>query len=280
LGSDFFFELANIIYLCLMIDNSLLWRITSDDSSTTHYILGTMHLANDAAYTHYGLAQKCMSHCAHYQAEMALDFDTHLQSLHLRLETGTRLSDLMSLPRWLKTTAVFKKSFELDIETIQDLIPFYIVQVLTERVVGATADHRLPLDYALWNHAMSIHMSLGGLETIDEQLAVLKKIPHKVGLASIYQIIRNPSRFKKTVRQISSHYVTGDIHSLHMNARKQLGVLRHILMYDRNQIMAARMIERMPMGATFFAVGAAHLAGNKGVLAILKKSGYSVRPVF
>ncbi|RRC99848.1 TraB/GumN family protein [Prevotella sp. OH937_COT-195] len=51
------------------------------------------------------------------------------------------------------------------------------------------------------------------------------------------------------------------------------------LIYDRNRNWLAMMPLIMRQTPTFFAVGAAHLVGDKGVLAGLRKAGYTVESV-
>ena len=51
------------------------------------------------------------------------------------------------------------------------------------------------------------------------------------------------------------------------------------LIYSRNANWLKAMPQIMSEKSTFFAVGAAHLAGEKGVLAGLRKAGYTVEGV-
>ena len=51
------------------------------------------------------------------------------------------------------------------------------------------------------------------------------------------------------------------------------------LIYDRNADWLAKMPEIMASKPTFFAVGAAHLVGEKGVLQLLRNAGYTVEGV-
>jgi len=52
------------------------------------------------------------------------------------------------------------------------------------------------------------------------------------------------------------------------------------LLTDRNKVMAARVDSLMQGGRTFlFALGAAHLPGDKGLLDQLQRMGYVVDPV-
>ena len=48
---------------------------------------------------------------------------------------------------------------------------------------------------------------------------------------------------------------------------------------DRNRRMAQRIIPYLEQGNSFIAVGALHLAGSRGILALLRQSGYDTEPL-
>jgi uncharacterized protein YbaP (TraB family) len=48
---------------------------------------------------------------------------------------------------------------------------------------------------------------------------------------------------------------------------------------DRNRRMVRRMIPYLEQGNSFIAVGALHLAGPRGILALLRKNGYTTESV-
>ncbi|MNX99368.1 TraB family protein [compost metagenome] len=48
---------------------------------------------------------------------------------------------------------------------------------------------------------------------------------------------------------------------------------------NRNNNWVKNMPELMKKESVFFAVGAAHLGGEEGVINLLKKAGYSVKPI-
>ena len=49
---------------------------------------------------------------------------------------------------------------------------------------------------------------------------------------------------------------------------------------DRNSRMVERMRPMLDKGGAFIAIGALHLAGEEGVLALLEKQGYRLQSVF
>ena len=80
---------------------------------------------------------------------------------------------------------------------------------------------------------------------------------------------------KNTKRLFSSASKTA---VLHLAKRSSRG-LRSLLIYERNERMAARFAELAFEKTTFAAVGAAHLDGKKGLLRLLKMGGFSVKHV-
>ena len=54
---------------------------------------------------------------------------------------------------------------------------------------------------------------------------------------------------------------------------------KETLLDNRNVNWLKIMPEMMQKESVFFAVGAAHLAGDLGVINLLKKAGYTVKPI-
>ena len=59
------------------------------------------------------------------------------------------------------------------------------------------------------------------------------------------------------------------------------GVSGHmdLLLYTRNRSWVQQMEPIMQEKSTLFAVGAGHLGGENGVLDLLRKKGYNLRPI-
>jgi uncharacterized protein YbaP (TraB family) len=56
----------------------------------------------------------------------------------------------------------------------------------------------------------------------------------------------------------------------------ELSAYDSLLLIDRNHNWIPLMVEQMKTRSCFFAVGAAHLGGPDGVIALLRKEGYRV----
>ena len=58
-----------------------------------------------------------------------------------------------------------------------------------------------------------------------------------------------------------------------------LGHYQDILIFNRNKNWVQKLKKIMPERTVVVAVGAGHLAGEKGVIKLLRKEGYTVTPV-
>ena len=54
---------------------------------------------------------------------------------------------------------------------------------------------------------------------------------------------------------------------------------QHFMLDARNKKWIQKMPEMMSQHSVFFAVGAAHLPGDNGVINLLKKAGYTVKSI-
>ena len=60
---------------------------------------------------------------------------------------------------------------------------------------------------------------------------------------------------------------------------KEEGDNLDVFLDERNEKWIDRMAERMDQRSVFFAVGAGHLWGPKGLINLLREQGYTVTPV-
>ncbi len=113
------------------------------------------------------------------------------------------------------------------------------------------------------------------LESFDDQLAVTEKVNSQPKFGGFSGIFYSEESFKKT-------YIQGDIAALSKMLKVQLrsnpGSYEQLIT-RRNQVMALGLDSLFRKTNSFCAIGSGHLYGTEGVLQLLRKSGFSVRPV-
>jgi uncharacterized protein YbaP (TraB family) len=107
----------------------------------------------------------------------------------------------------------------------------------------------------------------------------MSKISVENQLKSMLKTFKSFKQFRRQVLKMAELYEKADIQQLYQSSKKSAGSERKLLIYDRNKIMADRIAIMVSEQTIVCAIGAAHLAGKKGVLRYLKMKGLEVKPV-
>ena len=145
-------------------------------------------------------------------------------------------------------------------------------------------DERATLDTVVIDAARRRGMTIVGLELPEEQVASFDAIPlaSQVALVRWTLMHRGGRDHEATVRA----YVARDVPRLRAIAldgaraepamRPHLEALLRHLVDDRSALMAHRLFLPLRDGRVFVSVGALHLDGPKGLVALLRAQGYRV----
>jgi uncharacterized protein YbaP (TraB family) len=257
--------------------NTVLWQISAADLEPS-YIMGTMHVRDLRAFQNFEKVKHLIKQCSYYFAEMDLNQAELMQDpKDFILEDGVNLEILLGVKKYEKIRKALGKSFQFNLDDHKQLLPFLISNILAENILQA--DHQKPLDHILWTFAEEQDLIMGGLESFMEQQSIMRKIPLDFQLKSIKDIARNPSKFRKNLLCLVDYYVEEDIQMLYKMSKKSMGKLRKLMLWERNSRMSKRIGEFMAQGQCFFALGAAHLSGQKGVLNLVKQQGIKLKPL-
>jgi uncharacterized protein YbaP (TraB family) len=121
------------------------------------------------------------------------------------------------------------------------------------------------------------------LETREESFAIFDGMPMDVQVALLQTALEHYHERSFGVPRVQ-FYLDGDLAMSRALWQERLGwlepeaakVLNDRLLDDRNRKMVERMTSLMEEGSTFVAVGAAHMAGEQGMLRLLERQGYTV----
>lgn len=262
-----------------MKQNSLIWEFSPPYSQKRSYLLGTMHVRADEAFSDESLILALIDSVHGYIGEMDLN-DPDLKKLeNVFFNNGVKLDEILGQKKYNKYRRSILKSFGIDINHYIHLKPIILSNAIAESTLSK--DYDLFLDGHLWNYAMDRNKVMSGLESVYDQANILACIPMDYQVNSIAEIAKNPARFKSKIKTIAKAYSEKRLNDLYKISKKSMGGLRKLMLYDRNKRMADTLMEynKAEYMTVFVSVGAAHLAGNKGILAQLKKNGYKVKAI-
>ena len=120
------------------------------------------------------------------------------------------------------------------------------------------------------------------METIEFQASIFDSIPYSQQARELLQAIDSSGKEDTVTAKMLEVYRSQDldaIEKLTMMEEGGLGSYMELFLYGRNKKWIPEMEKAMKNGTILFAVGAAHLPGNEGVINLLRKAGYTLRPM-
>jgi len=261
-------------------NQSLLWKISGKDLKQASYLFGTLHIICPSDYLWTPAMQKAFSASKKAVFEMDMD-DPSLQSsvtAGLMLKDGRTLKDFYTEEEYKQLTDIAAQN-QIPIQMMQGFSPFALVSFLYLKAITCT----VPDSYEgnITKLALAQKKEIVGLETADEQIKVVEAMNVDTIAKAVLRIASDLDSFRATYAQMLSVYKKQDLPSLYQLIIESPDYKDDLdaLLFDRNEKWAPAIAQMAQTQPVFVAVGAAHLWGDKGVIALLRRQGYTVEPV-
>ncbi|MGV3657741.1 MAG: TraB/GumN family protein [Chitinophagaceae bacterium] len=260
--------------------NTLLWRITGNALAQPSYLFGTMHVTDKKAFHFQDSLYRFIEAVDAFAMELhpdsmtALTFD-YLSRNEEELDWDGVLGkqELKQLEQQLD-----KAAKKLPPGTKSAKLKFLLAKLM-DAGKGEKDGMNTFMDAYLYEVARRHTKEVHGLEQVADQLVALRMLPHGLQVSNFLKLLEkwNPSM----ASPIHELYYKEDIEQMEGFYRNIFtDTALQVFLYDRNAVMVAKMDSLMKGKTLFTAVGAGHLAGSKGVIALLRQKGYQVEPVF
>jgi uncharacterized protein len=225
--------------------------------------------------------KKSLGNCKEVCFEMDMDDPEVMRSAQAGMMSGgdKPLKDYFTPPDYAKVAAFAKDSLGMDLTMLQQMKPAVVQTLFATKAISCT----IPVSYEanIMEEARRRHMEVTGLEAAQEQLDVLNSMSDDTVVKSIVQMTDSFTEYRSAYEKMLAAYKSQDLPGLYSQVQesKELGEDMGAFLDDRNIKWIPRMRKRMTKNAVFFAVGAGHLWGDKGVIALLRKAGYTVEAI-
>ena len=262
---------------------SLLWKAEPANGGKAIYIYGTMHLMpKEDFYLGPGLRKTFLGSDVLIM-ELELNEESMIRAMgKMWLPEGKTLEELMnkeafdSLKSYLLDTLRMQ---EMQYKMVIRMKPFLATQLFYSDMMGESP---ASFEMVFKSMADSAGLQIAGLETIEEQIAVIDSIPLDEQIEMLMQGVRGENEFGDDFSTMISIYKSQDIDSLYrymMSDAADLMEYEDVLLRTRNRNWAEKITELDKNRSYFIAVGAGHLAGPYGLLHLLEEKNYSVTPL-
>lgn len=265
------------------IENALFWKIQRNDLPAPSYLFGTFHLMGAHFVDSLGGVIDGFHRCNAVVGEILLDstITTRLM-LAARLE-GTSLDKLLSADDYHAVDNWFRELSGMELARFNSMNPATIqnlmMAMLQQKYYPSAEGGGEPMDLYFQRLAKTQGKELKGLENLDVQInALFKQFPVERQAEMLADFVRNRDRALAELKQMNASYRRGDLRKLELLLAEQNYTKSEsaILLDDRNRQWMETLPEMLRKQPTFVAVGALHLAGEKGLVNLLRKAGYTV----
>lgn len=274
----------------LRFGQGLLWQVEREGKPVAQ-IFGTMHSADPDILALPPPVARAFRAAPSLSVEIILD-EGAMQRIGtaMRLPRGQRLQDFVP-PDVFQKAAAAAEPLGLQPIQLSRLKPWAVALLISMTPPDETKPKgaaRLPLDLWLMDTARKKRKPVYALETLAEQVNVFDALPTDDQVAHLRAAAIPYAEKRRLLAILKDAYLRRDLdaifhlanHDERPGDRPTREKIEKRLLDDRNRRMVERMLPRFDEGGAFIAVGAAHLPGNVGVLALLERRGYTVSRLY
>ncbi len=260
---------------------SLLWKVSGKALSKPSFLFGTIHMLCPEDYVWTDAMKRSLADCRQVCFELDMNDPGMLMeaSSGFMSVDGKKLQDYFTPDQWTRLSHFMKDSAGADLSQMQMMKPMVLESLLAAKCVNCA----FPVSYEanIMEQAQKAKQEIKGLEDVKEQVDVFNTLPDDSVVAMLMQTVDSFAKTKSEYTRMLAAYKSQDLPQLYqlVNDSKELGEDLGAFLDDRNQKWIPRMEKMAREQPTFFAVGAGHLWGEKGVITLLRKAGYTVTPV-
>lgn len=262
-------------------ENALLWKISGNGLAKPSYLFGTLHILCDATL------DKNTTNALDATQQLYLELDMDDPSLQASMMSGMMMKDgktmsSLTTPEDYKILNEFlTKQTGYSAQMLNTVVPQFLSVMLMPKMLDCPVQS---IEGKLMEVTKAQGEEVRGLETVDVQLAAFDAIPYEDQMKELVRTAKdNMAGDKQKYMRMLALYKNKDLNGLmaymHEEENKIYADHADVMLDNRNANWIPVIEAAVKEKPTFFGVGAAHLGGPKGVIALLRKKGYKVEAV-
>ncbi|MEO7534184.1 MAG: TraB/GumN family protein [Ferruginibacter sp.] len=263
-------------------DNSLLWEVSGKELKKSSYIFGTFHLMCKDDIHFSDQLKTAVKNSDLVYLEMDMDDPSIMLSglLMMNMKEGKKLQDLYTAAEYEKVSAFFNDTLHMPMGLLQRTKPFFLAALLYPKMMPCKTVSGV--EEELMKLAKENKKEIKGLETMEFQASVFDSIPYEDQAKELLKSIDSMVSYQKYFDTMITVYKTQrltEIEKLFKDSEFGMEDHQDILLNDRNKNWVKQLDTIMKNQGVFVAVGAGHLVGKEGLISLLRKEGYTLKPI-
>jgi len=265
--------------------NSILWEVSGNGLQKPSFLFGTYHFLTNAFIDTIPAVKNAYKSVQAVAGELIIDSSLQAPIMKASVLKGTTLQKVLPDSLYTKASNWFKEEAGLDLAKLDQLNPLTVMTValaIIQQKYYPNKAGEVQLDTYFQEVGKKDGKKVLGLETIDVQIkAMFGQFNMQRQVELFNETFKEKDELKNLMSIMNNAYVSEKMDELQqlMYRNDYRPEEMKMLLDDRNDNWMATLPKLMKEQATFVAVGALHLFGQKGLIQQLKEQGYTVRPV-
>ena len=261
-----------------------LWKVQGDHNRV--YLLGSIHVLSKHAYPLKPALELAFEDANQVVFEINL---THFNRQRFKEEfsrtafypSGQSLSTKLT-PQTLTLLGKLLPLYGLSLKKVERLKPWFLAEALSSRTLEmAGFSDRFGIDLYFYHKAKAAGKPVLGLESLRDQAEIFDRFNDEQNEQYLLNTLSGLAAYAETLQQLVDAWRDGNVQVLDrlLNQDKQSDPLTHDVLFSKRNTKWIPEIERFAHGTGNYLiiVGAGHLVGDDGVVAQLRRAGYSVQ---
>lgn len=289
----FLLTLAVLLGSTLGCCAQLLWEISGNGLEKPSYLFGTHHIAPISVLDSVPGFNKALASVDKVYGELVMSEAMTPASQQIMLSYGTApqdslLTTVLTASQIDSLNTVLKR-YMGPMASANNFAPLKpamlntVLALMQSQVAFPNFDSSKQLDGEIQKRGAEAGKEIGSFETIDDQCKAMFGTPIVNQAESLMDMVRNDDKAAGIAIRLAKAYLAGDLNTmLAIMEDPELGgdeEWTERMLNKRNANWMRVMAGLLPTASILIAVGAGHLPGDKGLINLLRKEGYTVKPV-
>lgn len=264
-------------------ENTLLWQVSGNGLTQPSYLFGTIHVISSEDFE---LSENVLRKLDNAQ-QLILEMDLkNINTLEVAqksiLPDNKTIKDYLSEEDYLAVESYFADSLGSPLALFKTayarLKPFFLQQMIYVKYLG---DNTSSYEMELMHEIDDRDVEIIGLETLSEQLSFIDEMTIEEQYSSLLKSIKEGYQQSQYLDTLVQAYKSRDLNKLYemVVSNEEIKDITNTLIDQRNINWIPKLEDAFRNKCSFVAVGAGHLGGPSGVIALLREKGYTVEPI-
>ena len=259
------------------LENSLLWEIKGNGLEQSSYLYGTYHLLCPKDF----LIQEKTLHAFNKSSQLIVEVNlgdtAEMNSVQRKLSTAKKISNLLTKDEQSRLDTALRKYYSIGYKQVENVPAMMLSSLIIQKGIKCADVKNPELELIKW--AGEQNKAVGQFETAVAQIDFLNKAFTPSMLVA--QIEQTPFYLEASANLLKDYKTENlqELEKIFTNPIYMTDEATKWLFTIRNNNWVKKMPEMMKEKSTFFAVGALHLIGDKGLINLLREQGYTVNAI-